>query len=73
MSIFLSSDDWINDPHYHWGIMGCSAPHCENPAELLLDSEETPYCFDCVEKLIERQEALAIHPGLMSTLPPLWE
>jgi len=54
----------------HWGVTGCSAPFCAEPAELLLDGD--PLCIACADKVIERVEIVARYPGAREWLPDLF-
>lgn len=58
----------------------CICDWCrDNRADIFCDTK--PMCFDCLEKLTEREEAIAIanKQGILSAremqnnLPPLWE
>lgn len=53
-----------------WGVTGCSAPNCEESAELLWDGE--PFCIDCADLLLERLAALEFNPRANEFLPTMF-
>ena len=66
--------------HVRWGLQGCVAPWCPREAELLADYIEgaggLPFCLDCCDRWLDRQEAIAYCKSVgveWQDMPPLWE
>lgn len=54
----------------HWGVTGCSAPFCSEPAELLWESD--PMCIPCADLLLERISTIGEFPAAREWLPDLF-
>jgi len=49
-----------------WGVEPCE--FCPNAAQGILDETQL-VCFDCLERVLDRAEAVHIYPGMRATLP----
>jgi len=50
----------------HWGVAPCEL--CGEPAQGIYE-EDSLLCFDCVERILDRLEAVHLAPQLRQSLP----
>lgn len=59
----------IAPPEVDWGLTGCTARHCVELAEVLLDG--WPFCLDCADTEVDRWVAWSLNPEAVELMPSL--
>jgi hypothetical protein len=65
----------VSGPDDHYGPLWCAFDDCAAPV-FAIDEHARPVVGWCAEHfplVVDRMEALALHPGLRESLPPLHE